>query len=52
MTIIEMNRLPTTQTPGHSCPGVTEAVGLGDKRGTSLLDKFDRAMSKRVTNKR
>ena len=48
----EMNRLPTTPAPGQECPGVSEANGLGDKRGASLLDKFDRAMSKRVTNKR
>ena len=52
MTTNEMNRLPTTPAPGQECPGATEANGLGDKRGASLLEKFDRAMSKRVTNKR
>ena len=52
MTTNETNRLTAAQTPGHSCPGVTEANCAGDKRGASLLEKFDRAMSKRVTNKR
>ncbi len=52
MTTNEPNRLTAALTPGHPCPGVTEANGTGDKRGASLLDKFDRAMSKRVSNKR
>ena len=52
MTTNEMNRLPTTPAPGQECPGVTEANGVGEKRGASLLDKFDRAMSKRVSSKR
>lgn len=52
MTTNETNRLTAAQTPGHSCPGVTEANCAGDKRGASLLEKFDRAMSKRVSNKR
>lgn len=52
MTTNEPNRLTAALTPGQPYPGVTEANGTGDKRGASLLDKFDRAMSKRVSNKR
>ena len=52
MTTNEPNRIPIALVPGHDCPGVTETNSIGDKRGGSLLDKFDRAMSKRVSNKR
>jgi len=38
--------------PGLSCSGDSDISSAGDKRGNALLDKFDRALSKRVSSKR
>ena len=52
MTTNEAKDCTSALTQGLSSPGVSESAYSGDKRGNPLIDKFDRAMSKRVSNKR
>lgn len=52
MTTNETNHLSLAMEPGLESPGSTEIPSSGDKRGVALLDKFDRALSKRVSSKR
>ena len=52
MTTNETNHFSLALEPGLDRPGSTEVPSSGDKRGNALLDKFDRALSKRVSSKR
>lgn len=40
------------QDPGLSSPGASEAPSTVDKRGNALLERFDRALLRRVSSKR
>ena len=48
----ETNPLSLALEPGLDSPGSTDIPTTGDKRGIALLDKFDRALSKRISTKR
>ena len=52
MTTNKTNYLSLALEPGLDRPGSSELSNIGDKRGIALLEKFDRALSKRVSTKR
>ena len=52
MTNNETNHFSLALEPGLDRPGPTDVPSNGDKRGIALLDKFDRALLKRVSTKR
>ena len=52
MTPNETHQSFLAPEPGLSCPGNPETPSTVDKRGNALLDKFDRALSRRVSSKR